>query len=452
MKILKYNLIFLLCFLTFSCSDSLEEINIDPTNPTDVGLNLILPEILSSSAFNEGTNPNRVAGIIMQQLFGIDAQQLAYNDYRLGEDVMNNYWRTGLYAGVLRSCKVAIDKAAEDSRPFYSGVAKIVMANEYGKAASFFGDIPFSQALQGTDVLQPAYDSQEAVYAGVQAMLSEAISELSGASEGGGYFGGDLVFDGDIDAWIKAAHGFKARYYMHTSKRTGDYSQAVSEANQAMSSNAENASFQFLSSQTGNFSLAKFGIERPSTLGIHPQFAAMMDGDPRQSVYMYTDGTTWWYFDSADGGNMIWAQSAANVPMISYVEMAFIKAEAAAASGNASAELAEAITASFDILGVSGADTYIASLPDASYNTVMTEAYKAYYGFNFHEVFSNWRRTGIPSLTPSANGSGGLNPSGSIPQRYLYAESETQTNSANVEAARAAQGGALLDVPTWANQ
>jgi hypothetical protein len=34
----------------------------------------------------------------------------------------------------------------------------------------------------------------------------------------------------------------------------------------------------------------------------------------------------------------------------------------------------------------------------------------------------------------------------------LYPESESQTNSANVEAAKGRQGGALLDQPTWANQ
>src|SRR5210317_475459 len=96
-NILKYTSLLFLSLMMFSCSESLEEINTDPTNPTAVGLDLQLPEVLSSSAFNEGNNPNRVAGIIMQQLLGQDAQQLAYNSYVLGEDVMNNYWRTGLY-------------------------------------------------------------------------------------------------------------------------------------------------------------------------------------------------------------------------------------------------------------------------------------------------------------------------------------------------------------------
>ncbi len=55
-----------------------------------------------------------------------------------------------------------------------------------------------------------------------------------------------------------------------------------------------------------------------------------------------------------------------------------------------------------------------------------------------------------PALTPSPIGSNGFNPSGVVPRRYLYVESETQTNKDNVAAARAAQGGALLDVDVWA--
>ena len=450
-KIMKFKFLIFTSFLVFACSDSLEFINIDPNNPTDVPLNFLLPEAQSSAAFNEGNGANRAAGILLQQFFGVDAQQLAYNSYLFTEDLLNNYWRTGLYAGPLRSCQVIIDKAAEDDRPYYAGVAKIIMAKEFGIATSFLGDIPFSESLQGTDILQPAYDSQELVYNGVQDLLSQAISELGSLTGDGGYFGGDIIFDGDAAAWIKVAHAFKARFYLHTSKRTGNFSQAVAESQMAMSSNSENPIFQFETSQTANAALAKFGIERPSTLGIHENFAAMMEGDPRMDVYMYTDGTTWWYFDADVGGNMFWAQSALAQPLITYVEMKFIQAEAiAAGGGDATAALANAVGASFDILGMGGADDYIATLPDASHETVVTEAYKAYYGYNFHETWANWRRTGFPALTPAANASGGLNPSGAIPQRFLYVESETQTNSANVAAARAAQGGALLDVPVWA--
>ena len=441
---------FFLSMLMFSCSETLDELNTNTARPTDVSLDLALPEAIVSSVFNEGATAPRACGILLQQLFGIDAQQLGYNSYLFGEDLLNNYWRSGLYAGVLRSCQIIIDDSVEQGRPYYGAVAKIIMANEYGKATSYFGDIPFAEALDAS-ILQPQYDTQESVYAGVQGLLDEAISTLN--SDASGYVNGDLIFGGDAGAWVKSAHALKARYYLHTSKRTGDYSQAVAQAQMAMASNAENPAFTFETSETANWSLAKFGIERPSTLGVDPRFAALMEGDPRMPVYTYTDGTTWWYFDSPTDGDMVWGQSDATVPMVSYTEMKFIEAEAMAASGgDATQALADAVQASFDLVGVQDTLGYIDALPSATLETVMTEAYKAYYGYNFHETFANWRRTGFPALSPPDGVSGGLNPSGAVPKRFLYVESETAANGDNVAAARASQGGGLLDQPVWAFQ
>jgi hypothetical protein len=404
----------------------------------------------------------------MQQFEGIDAQQLQYTNYIIGEDAVNNYWNLGLYSGVLRSCQVIIDKATEEGATYYSGVAKIIMANQYGLATSFFGDIPFTEALKGIENLKPTYDTQESVYAGVQTMLDNAISDLGTAT---GYVGGDLIYDrdgdgiGDAAAWIATAKALKARFYTHTGKRnSGAYASALSELGGAFGSLAEQPQFTFESSLTANWALAKFGIERPSTLGISGNFVTMMDADPRQENYMQDlGGPVYEYYNGANG-SLTWAQSTSTIPMISYVEVKFIQAEALARTGenatNVGAVLAEGITASMDQAGaVDFDDAYVTANSDLSgmdmdamVDKILTEAYKAYYGYAFHETWANYRRTGIPSLVPSPIGSNGFNPSGVVPRRFLYPESESQTNSANVEAAKGRQGGALLDQPTWANQ
>jgi len=429
-----------------SCEENLTEFNTDPNNPTDVDVNLILPQAVTQAAFNEGLNPNRVAGIIMQQFRGLEAQQAEYTDYVIKADAMNNYWNTALYSGVLRSCNNIINKATE--RPFYSGVAKIIMANELGKATSYFGDIPYSQAFLGTDNLKPAYDSQESIYSTVQTLLSEGISEVTG----GGYFGGDLVYGGDATSWVKLAHGLKARYYMHTGERLGTYGDALAEAGMSFASNAEAGGFQFQSSEVANWSLAKFAIERPATLGITDQFAEMMTGDPRFSKYIAGDAGSYTFFDAADG-ELTWGRSDARVPLMSFVEVEFIKAEAKQRAGmDATADLASGIAASMELSGATD-DGYVeAASADGSLENIMTEAYKAYYGFNFHETWANWRRTGFPTLAPNPApaASNGFNPSGVIPRRYLYTQDERQTNRESVEAAESAQGGDLLDVGLWA--
>lgn len=81
-------------------------------------MNLILPEILSQAAYNKGATPGRAAGIVMQQFEGFDAQQVQYTQYTFGSDAFNNYWVSGLYSGVLRSCQVLIDKAETEGATF----------------------------------------------------------------------------------------------------------------------------------------------------------------------------------------------------------------------------------------------------------------------------------------------------------------------------------------------
>lgn len=457
MKYLSYILI--LTVLLFSaCSDeTFEEINTDPTQLSDVEMRLILPEILTQAAYNKGATPGRMAGIVMQQFEGFDAQQVAYTSYVIGSDAFNNYWNTGMYAGLLRSCQVLNDKAAEEGSTFYSGVAKTIMASEYGLLTSFFGNIPFSEALKGTENLKPAYDAQETVYNGVLSMLDQAISDLS---SGTGYAGGDLIFDGDAAKWTATARALKARYQMHMQKRNGSAaSDALSSLSGAFTSLADQPTFNFGSAQIDNWSLGKFGLERPNTLVIANSFAERMDGDPRQGNYMVTDGTTWFYWESGNT-DLVWSVNNAAIPLISYVEVKFLEAEALARTGSdPSAALAEAITASMQQVGLAEADyaDYVAANSDVSglgmeeqVQKIIEEAYKAYYGYNFSETWSNFRRTGYPALTPDPNGSNGFNPSGGIPKRFPYVVGEAQTNADNLEAARAAQGGALLDVPVWA--
>lgn len=448
MKYKIYMMLTVLCIGFSSCEQKLDELNFDPTVLTEVDLRLMLPEVISQSVFNAGANQNRIAGMMVQQLRGIDAQQLQYYNYVIGADVFNNYWNLGLYGGSLRSCQVIINQATEEGAPFYAGVAKILMANQLGIATSMFGDLPFNEALKGSENLKPSYDSQESIYAVVQRLLDEGISEISAT----GYAGGDLIFDGDAAAWQATARALKARYLMHTYNRnSGAAAAALTQLNSAFAPGNQ-PNFTFGTSETQNWSMAKFGIERPSTLMFHERFAAMLENDPRLAVYGTFDGTFWQFF----GDGLVWAQNDATVPLISYVEVKFLEAEATARTGgDATAALAAGIQASFDLVGVDEAG-YVATASDLSgldangvLDRIMTEAYKSYYGFNFHESWTNFRRTGIPAIA-SENGVNGFNPSGNIPERFLYPEAESSTNSDNVNAANAAQGGGLLDAGLWA--
>lgn len=457
MKLMKYIFSLAICsIMLVSCGD-LSEVNQDPGRLSDVALNLKLPAILADNAYNQGANQNRVAGMIMQQLLGIDAQQIQYYDYLLSENAFNNYWRFGLYAGPLRGAEVII-ASSDENTTFYSGVAKVIEGNNLAIAASQFGDIPFTEAFQGEDnVLQPKYDTQESVYAAAIGLLDAGMKDLE---TGTGYFGGDLIYGGDAAAWSACALALKARYTNHLSKRNGTATaDAAAMAQQAIDAGFTNASFAFGSAQTDNWTLAKFGIDRPSTLAFNPMFAQRLadKADPR--AQFYTDANNEYFV--LGNTDLVWAQDNAVVPMISLHELQFIIAEAAARSGDATATtdaLKAAVASNMTLLGCSS-DTIVA-YADANLNVtgsaealleeVMNEAYVAYYGHNFNETWTNYRRTGYPALTPNPDAKPDFNESKIIPRRFLYVDSETSLNGASVKEARDRQNGGMLDADTWA--
>ncbi|GAB4416007.1 MAG: SusD/RagB family nutrient-binding outer membrane lipoprotein [Bacteroidia bacterium] len=455
-------------FVLLATGCNLTDTNIDPTRIAEVELRLALPNVLSQAAYNQSAMPARITGIVMQHFEGFDAQQVAYTSYVIEESDMNNYWRTGLYAGVLKDADVLIKQGIAEEQPYYVGIGKTIMAMSYGMAASFFGDIPFSQALQGVDNLKPGYDTQEQVYTGIQTMLDEAIAELQKAAVPGGPESDDLVYGGDADAWIATARALKARFYMHLTRRDAQNAGRALEQLRAgtYTSLAEQSNFTWEASLTANNPLAKFGLERPKTLIIAPTFKNHLEAsaDPRMSKYMVDDGSGTFLYFSSGNTDLYWAQNTSSIPLISYVEVKFIEAEALLWTGadDAAIETAlrEAIIASMEQMGIAAADyeayvnanSTLANLGsvEAKLEKIMTEAWVAYFGYGFQQAWTNYLRTGYPALTPNPNGANGVNPSGVIPRRFLYPISESQTNSVNVEAARARQGGDLLDVSTWA--
>lgn len=102
-------------------------------------------------------------------------------------------------------------KTAGDS--IYLGIAKIWEAYNVGMAADMWGNIPYTKAVTST-IAVPDTDSQWAVYDSVQALLSEAITELA-SGKATLPAPPDLLFAGTPATWIPVAHTLKARYWMH---------------------------------------------------------------------------------------------------------------------------------------------------------------------------------------------------------------------------------------------
>ncbi|TNJ43768.1 SusD/RagB family nutrient-binding outer membrane lipoprotein [Tamlana fucoidanivorans] len=450
MKTIKYILSIVLLSSVISCT--ITDVNVDPDNPSADKINAgaVYPGMITQTHRNSVALVGRIAGLITQQFDGLDAQQLAYAQYNIGESDIDDLWDFGLYgAGASKDCFVLIQNTSGE----VSALAKLYMAANMGVTTSCWGDVPYSEAFRGdAGVLNPVYDTQESVYNEIQTLLSESISE--GVASGIGAFAGAGDASG-ID-WVKTAHALKARYYMHlTSVDSGAAQKALTEAQQALTSTSEQPDFIYSTPAQNANPLYLFDNDRPGTLGIGTTLKDMMVGDPRLPLYT-TDGE-----DFAGVEGLFWGQANSPTPLISYWEVKFIEAEAIIRTGGtdaaALAALQDAVEANMLYVGVDAIATaaYVNALTLSGteankVETIINEKYKALYGNAPIEAWVDYRRTGFPALVDNPDAVGSVNPSKIIPRRFLYPITERTTNGANYNAAISAQGGHLLDVDMWA--
>ena len=75
------------------------------------------------------------------------------------------------YYSMLRTNKLAYERAVEEGLEFHQGVTLVLRAMIFGRITDFWGDAPYTNALNGdegsTEYLFPEFDSQETIYKGI---------------------------------------------------------------------------------------------------------------------------------------------------------------------------------------------------------------------------------------------------------------------------------------------
>ncbi|MDX1907222.1 MAG: SusD/RagB family nutrient-binding outer membrane lipoprotein [Bacteroidia bacterium] len=421
-----------------SCNFIDPDLNVDPNNPAEVEVNLLLPNTQVALSYILGGDFGRYVSIWTQHHDGIDRQHLAYSVYQIKETEVDNAWNS-LYATVLSDLKIIREKAAESGSPYYAGISKTMTALTLGTLVDLFNDIPYSQALQGADDLTPAYDNAADVYAEIQSLLDGAITDFGSATSTLKPGADDLVFGGNISKWKETAQALKARYYLHLSEHDSNaYGQALAAVTGAISSNSNNAQVKYAEATTSNNPWYQFESQRGDVV-MGQFFIDLMKSinDPRIAVYATTNSGGNYKGspagapitpDSASRMGTLLASTSSAVPLITYAEVKFIEAEAALAAGDrARAATAHnaAIEASLAYCGVSDAAFVTAQTETEatiSLEKILTHKYIALY--TTQEPFVDWRRKGIPALQPASGES-------RIATRFPYPQSERLYNAEN---------------------
>ncbi len=256
---MKYKYCLILLTSLLSCTTNFEELNTNPDAPIDVQPSLLLRQVI----FDYGEQMSYegfVAGNLLGQYFtAIDFN--LFDRHSLTEpQVGGNPWPV-LYTN-LRDNEIILDKARTNATfSVYEGPALIMKAYMAAALTDMFGDVPYTEALKGKEgIVSPVYDEQQSIYTGLDGILDnleKAVSALENY-EGATPLEGDILFGGDLNKWIAFANSLRIKYLMRISGQldVSNDLQAIYDEGRYISSNAENAVFDFTNTEPNNFRIA----------------------------------------------------------------------------------------------------------------------------------------------------------------------------------------------------
>ncbi len=211
MKKIKFIGLVAIVFLFAGCQKSWLDINNDPDQPTVAKVNLLLPSAEQSIAADLSMgfeNLGYKAGVFTSQIVTRQNEDC----YGItGADI--NYW-SALYAGPIPDLDKIIKVGEEKDYMQYVGVAKILKAYTYSQMVDLWGSIPFSQA-DSAGITSPVFDHGKAIYTSLFKMINEGIADINNSASLNILkpSDNDLIYQGDMDKWVRAANTLKLKLY-----------------------------------------------------------------------------------------------------------------------------------------------------------------------------------------------------------------------------------------------
>lgn len=450
MKNTIYKLALCATVLVSSCKTG-KDLYDNPNAPTNISPSLALTSVEVNSFLNTEGDLSRISSILSEQMAGVSSQYLTLQNYQLQVSDYNNHWQ-GLYANTMYNAKLMIDKYSATD-PYYAGIAKVMMAVNLSLATDFWGDVPYSDAFNGTGGnFQAKYDKQQQVYVSIQALLDNAIADFGKPASANLVVPGadDIYFNGSTAKWTTAAWTLKARFANRLSLKDPQGSATnvltyLAKGIASAANNMENIHNGDYPNQWGDFENSRGGYFVANKVFVD----ALGLNDPRLTYYFTADtdgivtGADIFEEQISPDASIIgqYFSTERNYGLVTFHEAKFLEAEAKSRLGqDASAALNDGIRASVAYVtrGTStGAAQATYTAPTATLTAIMTEKWKAMFGHI--EAYNDFRRTGLPALTPRPKSVGAL--LDYIPKRLPTPTTESDSNPNAVFIS--------LDQPVW---
>ncbi|WP_276484816.1 SusD/RagB family nutrient-binding outer membrane lipoprotein [Paraflavitalea pollutisoli] len=201
-----------------SCK-KLAEINVDPNKVTETHPQLLLTQIeWDAFRYNNGTSP-LYAEKKLVQTDGESTEQY----YKWDRSSFTPYSK-------MRDVTKMMEEAKRINTNAYVALGKFFRAYYFLNLTLTFGDVPYSQSLQGetqTTYVPPTYDAQKDVFKGILAELKEANEMLAKENT---LIPGDIIYKGDLVKWRRAINAFRLKVLMLLSKKEAEADLAIKTA------------------------------------------------------------------------------------------------------------------------------------------------------------------------------------------------------------------------------
>jgi hypothetical protein len=454
---------------TTGCSSFLD-VNKSPNSPERVPVSTMLPAAIYAMAFANNNEINRLCEVLTHHLAGMANSPLAYENYSISG--FDNQWDGELYQGALTTAERLIEESKRVNSPAYAGIAKIIKAYCFAMVTDLWGDVPYSQALNGMNgIIQPKVDKQEDIYKGNSAanvqslfdLLREAVKNLDEKSDLVPSASDDPIYRGSLANWKRAANTLMLKFALQISSKEPALATSVInevlQGNNYITDNSQNFAVRF-GTAVGSmapfyqYTAEAFGNLFRNDMVMSRRVLDVMRGqnDPRLPLFFTRPGAD--YVTSENGlfnapapasnwsryNTAITGGGAGPVRLVTNSQRAFILAEAVIRlkiAGDAQALYREGIRASMLDAGVTQAqiDAFFTANPSVANLSTGTDAQKieqiitqkwiSLVG-NGYESYNDWRRTGFPVLPESPNPTGSVD--GKRPRRIPYTNNEISRN------------------------
>lgn len=455
-----------------SCTKDINSLNENTKAPEEVPPGMLFANA-QKELFRYDASPNVNENTL--RLWSQHWTQTTYTDesnYELIERNINGRVFNSLYTNVLRDLNEArtfieADALLSDADKATQGAMITLMeAYTYHVLVDLFNDVPYTEAIGLLEKLNPVYDDAESVYRDLISRIDGAVSALNGSGSSGDLGGSDLIYSGSEMSWAEFGNSLKLKLALRMADVAPGDAQGWAEAaisSGVLSSSSSNAVINFEGGVPNTNPLWEDLVQSGRTDFVASQTLGDIlnaQNDPRRAYYFRAldslgnvvgnpHGAGGAYNNFSQPGDMLEDPTMAHWIM-SYDEVLFMKAEAAArgwnAGGTAEDHYNNALQESVMLWTGAGTSdsTFLAETAYDANNwksVIGTQKWVSLYNRGF-EAWSTWRLYDAPTMAAAAE-------AGTVPPtRYNYSVDEYSVNSDNVSAANGGNDN-VMDKVFW---